>query len=1164
MKPRTPTVPRWIAALACGLAAASYPASLAQTAPPAATSGVSAATLAKYDKNQNGVLDANELTAMQADEAKAAATPVVTTPGTAPAPAAPASDEVIALSPFEVSESPDKGYAAQNTLAGTRLNSRLEDISASISVVTKQQLQDTAAIDINDIFSYEIGTEGTKQYTDLTTDGRGDYDNVSGNPNEANRMRGLSMANIAVGGFTASSSLPIDTYNIDSVEISRGPNSNLAGLSDAGGTVNIVTSRGNVTRESTRLEARVDNLGGYRASIDLNRPIIRNKLGVRFSAVYNETAFVRKPSVDRTTRQQIAVTVKPFSKTTISGSIEFMNEFAKRANSMTPRDTITAWRRNGQPTWDAQPGNVTYTVNGVRSAPVTALPSGIGISGLGSSNARILQFIDDGNIQYLMRGSATTNATLGTNSGLQQFTQSSADPVQGGGLFKIPATTDKSIYDWEKVNLAAPNYERQKANSINVTLDQAILTTQRQRLDLNIAWRREDQYRYQRQFIAQQDGVGNTLEVDTNARLIDGRPNPFFMHPFIGGVNPQVYKRPSFSDAYRGQLAYQLDLRREPSLLKWLGMHRALGYGEYTMSKQNGNGLRYHDMVVDNPDFLGTAITNPTPTTNVTGSAGALFYPLYYFGKTPGGGVEYANTGPVNPNGKFLASYLSSTATAWNLADPVTVDEIYFSLQQQQKKKVRTVGFTLQSYFLKDTVVTTFGKRHDRNYTSDAFAPTLQGGFYDLTNLTNYGANKRWRFGDTMQKGVVVRPFREIPFVKRLAEGGTGLGGFFGDTLRGFSFHLNQSESFRPADTLYDLFLRELPNPSSSGREWGFGLTMFDDKLNLRVTHHQTQQLNARATTSTFATRALGIDFHPGGQTLSFNLYDAATNWMTLLHPNYTPQQAQDAAAVLIGYEPGYVQRAANMSIGDISDALSRGWEVELQFNPNRYLTVRVGGSQGEAIDQNISQTIQQFIELRMPTWTTMRIPSDPLPDGTFLPNAGLLWWNISQGSQGVPATYYNNNVRNALLPIIANQGKRKPQNREYTLNVVTNYRLGGLGAIAESHRWLRNTSVGGSLRWSSKAAIGYYGAAPDPDGLIRTLDKNRPVFDKPVATINLTFGYDTRFFRDRIRTHFQLNVQNVTESGHLQGVAVNPDGTFNQYRIIDPRQFIFTTRFDL
>jgi hypothetical protein len=1123
-----------------------------------AAAAVTPAQLAKYDKNKNGVLDADELSAMHADEAKAAAA-VKTTSN-----AGEEKSDVVQLSPFEVSEGTETGYAAQNTLAGTRLNSRLEDISASISVVTKQQLQDTAAIDLNDIFSYEIGTEGTKQYTDLTNDGRGDYDNVSGNPNEANRMRGLSMANIAIGGFTSSSSLPIDTYNIESVEIARGPNSNLAGLSDAGGTVNLNIARGNVNRESSRLETRFDDLGGIRGTIDLNRPVIRNKLGVRFSAVYNETGFVRKPSVDRTNRQQIAVTIKPFSKTTINASIEFMHEFAQRANSMTPRDTITAWRRNGKPTWDAEPGNATYTVNGVRSAPVTALPSGIGLSGLGSSNARILQFIDDGNIQYLMRGSAPTNATLRTNSGLQQFTQSSSDPVQSGGLFKIPGTTDKSIYNWEEVNLAAPNYELQKAKSINVSLDQAILATSRQRLDLNAAWRREDQQRYSRQFIAQQDGVGNTLEIDTNARLIDGRPNPFFMHPFIGGVNPQVFRRPSFTDAYRGQLAYQLDLRRERNVLKWLGMHRAVGYGEFSITKQNSGGQRWHDMVVDNPDFLGSGITAPTPTTNLTGSAGALFYPLYYFGKTPGGGVEYANTGPANPNGKYLASYATTTSTAWNLADPVTIDERFFSQQQQQKKKVRTVGFTLQSYFLKDTVVTTFGKRHDRNYTVDAFPTTLDNGFYDLTNLDNYGPNKRWRFGDTEQKGVVVRPFREIPFIKRAAQSGSGLTGFLAETLEGFSFHYNESSSFRPADTLYDLFLRELPNPSSSGKEWGFGLAMFDNKLNLRVTHHETLQLNARATTSVFATRALGIDFHPGGQNLSFNLYDAATNWMTQLHPEYTPQQAQDAASKLIGYEPGYVQTASNKSIGDISDAISRGWEVELQFNPNRYWTVKVGGTQGEAIDQNISATIQQFIDQRMPTWTTIKVPSDPLPGGGFLPNAGALWWNLSQGSNRDPASYYNGNVRNALLPVIANQGKRKPQGREYNVNFLTNYRLAGLGAIAESHRWLKNTSIGGSARWASKAIIGYYGAPPDPDGVIRTLDKNRPVYDKPVTTVNLTLGYDTRFFHDRVRTHFQLNVQNVTESGHLQGVAVNPDGTFNQYRIIDPRQFIFTTTFNL
>src|SRR5207247_1363606 len=146
----------------------------------------------------------------------------------------------------------------------------------------------TAALDLNDIFQFEVGTEGTAQFTDPTNDGRGNYDNVSGNPTGANRVRGLAQAGILVGGFAASSSIPIDPYNIDSVEIARGPNSTTAGLSDAGGTVNLNISRANPTRAISNVATRVDSYGGFRASIDLNRPLVPNRLALRFSAAYNE------------------------------------------------------------------------------------------------------------------------------------------------------------------------------------------------------------------------------------------------------------------------------------------------------------------------------------------------------------------------------------------------------------------------------------------------------------------------------------------------------------------------------------------------------------------------------------------------------------------------------------------------------------------------------------------------------------------------------------------------------------------------------------------------------------------------------------------------------------------------------------------------------------
>ena len=76
---------------------------------------VDAGTLTKYDKNKNGVLDADEVATMQADQAKAAAA-VETKSGTG-------EEQVVQLSPFEVSAMEDRGYAASNTLAGTRLNS---------------------------------------------------------------------------------------------------------------------------------------------------------------------------------------------------------------------------------------------------------------------------------------------------------------------------------------------------------------------------------------------------------------------------------------------------------------------------------------------------------------------------------------------------------------------------------------------------------------------------------------------------------------------------------------------------------------------------------------------------------------------------------------------------------------------------------------------------------------------------------------------------------------------------------------------------------------------------------------------------------------------------------------------------------------------------------
>ena len=75
------------------------------------------------------------------------------------------------------------------TLSGTRLNSKLEDLGASITVVTKQQMLDTAVLDINDVFRYEASTEGTDNFTTFNRNRSGGVnDQVQSNPQQSNGM----------------------------------------------------------------------------------------------------------------------------------------------------------------------------------------------------------------------------------------------------------------------------------------------------------------------------------------------------------------------------------------------------------------------------------------------------------------------------------------------------------------------------------------------------------------------------------------------------------------------------------------------------------------------------------------------------------------------------------------------------------------------------------------------------------------------------------------------------------------------------------------------------------------------------------------------------------------------------------------------------------------
>ncbi|HET7536516.1 MAG TPA: TonB-dependent receptor plug domain-containing protein, partial [Candidatus Didemnitutus sp.] len=275
-------------------------------------------------------------------------------------------DEPVQLSPFTVTTNRDQGYFAANTLAGSRMNTNIADLAASISVITKQQMADTGSIDVNDVFRYEANTEGSSTYTAATGTFRNDGfldvnaggtqgNNVSSFTNAtANRVRGIGVPSSAVNYYPAIGQIPLDSYNVQSVEISRGPNSMLFGLGSPAGIVNQSVAQAALNKSSTNVTVRFDQYGSYRGSLSFNRGLIDDKLAIYGAFLYDNRQFDRKPSYDLTRRQYGAFTFKPFSKTTLSGFVEGYSNDNRRPNTLTPRDFVTQWNLAGQPVYDSQ------------------------------------------------------------------------------------------------------------------------------------------------------------------------------------------------------------------------------------------------------------------------------------------------------------------------------------------------------------------------------------------------------------------------------------------------------------------------------------------------------------------------------------------------------------------------------------------------------------------------------------------------------------------------------------------------------------------------------------------------------------------------------------------------------------------------------------------
>lgn len=1206
-------------------------------------------------------------------------------------PAANPQDEPIVLSPFTVDASKDRGYYAENTLAGSRINTNIGDLGAAITVVTRQQLVDTASTDINDVFLYEANTEGLGNFTRIYASGvtntidRSTVKDVAagygwGNdPNAvytsagANRIRGIASPDPAQNYYPSIARIPWDSYNTSSIEINRGPNAVLFGIGSPAGIVNQSTAQASVNRTFGEVEARLGSWDSYRGSVTFNQALLNDKLGIYVSALYDHKGFQRKPSEDTTRRQYAAITFKPFSKTTLRAYVENYDNFSRRPNYLTPRDYVTPWREDGRPTYNPITRMVTYMDTSVTKGPyvlsslspgydpalhLTRTGTGTGAGQLNANGTinqadnmlnggagfgvnhplyvRTLDWTDYGrpylavangqgtyygrqpSIGTVAQGGPpavadrtaatweiferrTTNST-GFRSQQPFHVKPDGTLVAAVGSYVTPAVNDKSIYDWESVNINSMNFGTSDAQTYNIEFEQEIID----KLFVQVGWFYQEMDAVSNFVLGQQTGA--TLFVDTNTHLTNGQPNPYFGMPYVSDLESDTFTNPETNDNIRATATYEFDFTKNDGWTRWLGRHRLMGLVTEQNRKQFATRSRFTAIPPTDPRYINTTFTaaNYNYAANGRQVSRRHFY-LGEVGGTPGQVTQdagfWGNPGPNGGGGPTTGTVptYNWTTGSWEDASVTLSTETWHPGTGGTQRRIASLSGALQSYFWKDRIVATLGWRKDRYRARSTPAPLAINGIIDTASESEWYENGLIRPGDfynrhwgfwqhideeTMSKGLVVHAFR------------------WGNGSHQLSFHYNESDNFTaPSGTTYDFLLNALPNPAGDGKDYGVSVSLFDNKLVARLNWYETSSLNERASNNLLQ-RTVRFDTaivrgwaetvvrYLAGEPINEQFANAA------LRPLSADQQSR------VEELTGQPYNWPGVSISDTQDVKSEGVEFQLIYNPRPNWNIKMTGGSQDTKVSNTNMAWENWVNgdgARMAYWQQLRVPQawiDAAPaDRRVLDNVNVTYgaagtavtpmsltnfWSGSYGFVGgggatdtqirqnatngwtSPQGYWQNAVETEIAIARQFEGRSVPNQRKWRANIISNYEF--------TEGRLQGFAIGGGLRWEDKAVAGYHGTVNsfdrdgngtvDPwDAIMDVPDLNRPIYVSAETHVDLWASY-SRELTDKIGMKLQLNIRDALEGGDLQPVLFNLDGTVGAYRIIDPRQIMLTATF--
>jgi catecholate siderophore receptor len=162
-------------------------------------------------------------------------------------------------------------YGVRSTSTATKTDTAVKDIPQALTTVTAQQIEDQQLRSVADLLLFVPGAS---------------YNSGEGNRDTLVLRGNSSTADFFVDGVRDDFQYFRDFYNVERVEVLKGPNAMIFGRGGGGGIVNRVLKRPTLT-PARALTASVDNWGDVRLAGDVDQPL-SGGVGLRLNAMYED------------------------------------------------------------------------------------------------------------------------------------------------------------------------------------------------------------------------------------------------------------------------------------------------------------------------------------------------------------------------------------------------------------------------------------------------------------------------------------------------------------------------------------------------------------------------------------------------------------------------------------------------------------------------------------------------------------------------------------------------------------------------------------------------------------------------------------------------------------------------------------------------------------